>query len=107
MIRIFLSLICIFFLSSLAFAQNNDPDVYDATPQRPTFTSDTSTTAPGTLEMELGTVISEDTFVIPITFKYTPAATKGVFHKAEFSVSFDTVAGIESNRSQEKECLFE
>ncbi|MFY9224162.1 MAG: hypothetical protein WAQ98_15940 [Blastocatellia bacterium] len=98
--KLFFSFIWIIFATTLAFAQNNDPDVFDATPQRPTFTSDTSTTAPGTLEMELGTVISEDTFVIPITFKYTPPATKGLFHKTEFSVSFDTIAGIESNNKR-------
>ncbi|MFQ5778748.1 MAG: hypothetical protein ACE5IP_12150 [Terriglobia bacterium] len=70
---------------------------YVATPQRPTFTSDTSTTAPGTLELEIGTNSSDDLFTLPLTIKYTPPAQRGLFHCAEFSFSVDAVSSASRN----------
>ena len=67
---------------------------YDATPQRPTFTSDTSTTAPGTVEIEFGasaTGSGGGFLVLPTMLKFTPDVSAGVFRAAEFSVSFDAL----------------
>lgn len=68
---------------------------YEATPQRPTFTSDTSTTAPGTLELEVGTTSWRGFFALPVTVKYTPDVGRGLFHRAEFSLTFDALTSVE------------
>jgi hypothetical protein len=70
---------------------------YTATPQRPTFTADTSTTAPGTLEVEFGatgTSSFRGFFALPTNLKYTPDVQSGPFHQAEFSFSFDAVSSM-------------
>ena len=70
-------------LAQSAGAQSEPPE---ATPQRPTFTSDTSTTAPGTLELEIGTTSSDSFFGLPLTIKYTPDVA-GLLREAEFSLA--------------------
>ncbi len=75
----------------MTFAQNVP---YDATPQRPTFTSDTSTTAPGTMEIEFGAAATGSSggfLALPTMVKYTPDVVGGFLHQAEFSLSFDAV----------------
>ncbi len=67
---------------------------YDATPQRPTFTSDTSTTAPGTMEIEFGATATGSGggfLALPTMLKFTPDVGAGVFRRAEFSLSFDAL----------------
>ena len=50
------------------------------TPQRPTFSSDTSTTAEGTFELELGVAVDPaDLFAVPATLKYGIGAGTEVF----------------------------
>ena len=67
----------------------------EATPQRPSFSNDTSTTAPGTLELELGGSGNADFFGLPTLFKFTPDAAEGVFKGMEFSVGFDSISSVE------------
>jgi hypothetical protein len=74
-----------------AFAQNVS---HVATPQRPTFTSDTSTTAPGTMEIEFGAAATGSSggfLALPTMIKYTPDVGGGILHQAEFSLSFDAL----------------
>lgn len=81
--------------SSHASAQTGSgPTRFDATPQRPTFTTDTSTTAPGTLELELGAAVSTGLLVVPQTIKFTPDVEDGVLHRGEISVAFDALASV-------------
>ncbi len=68
-----------------------------ATPQRPTFTADTSTTAPGTMEIEFGTTFAKGFFATPVNLKFTPEAGRGLFHQTEFSLSFDAVTSLENS----------
>ena len=68
---------------------------YEATPQRPTFTASTSTTAPGTLELEFGATSSGSFLTLPTTLKYTPDVRRGVLHRAEFSLSFDAISRVD------------
>jgi len=68
---------------------------YTATPQRPTFTADTATTAPGTLEIEFGATGTSSFggfFALPTNMKYTPDVRRGLLHRAEFSLGFDAVS---------------
>lgn len=52
----------------------------NATPQRPTFSSDTSTTSPGTLEIEAGgTLDPGDEFSLPMNFKLGVSESAEVF----------------------------
>jgi hypothetical protein len=73
----------------------------DATPQRPTFSNDTSTTAPGTLELELGGSSSGEFFGLPTTFKFTPDVGQGALHGMEFSVGFDSISSLEVGRGRD------
>lgn len=77
-------------LAQSAGAQSEPPE---ATPQRPTFTSDTSTTAPGTLELEIGTTSSDSFFGLPLTIKYTPDVA-GLLREAKLSLAFEAVTSI-------------
>ena len=43
-------------------AQVSGGNAVEATPQRPSFSTDTSTTTPGTVELEFGTTLSDDSF---------------------------------------------
>lgn len=83
-------------LPVLLCAQSSGPP-FAATPQRPTFTSDTSTTAPGTLELQLGGTFSSGFFSLPTTLKFTPGAGGGFFHQGEFSASVNAVKAISRN----------
>jgi hypothetical protein len=65
---------------------------YQATPQRPTFTSDTATTAPGTMELELGALFAPGFFGAPVSLKFTPEASRGLFHQMELSLSFEAIS---------------
>ena len=56
---------------------------HEATPQRPSFTTDTATTAPGTIELEIGAVRSTGFFGLQNAIKIAPAG------RTEFSVGFD------------------
>jgi len=65
---------------------------FRATPQRPSFTSDTSTTAPGTFEIEIGgSLISNSFRSLPTLLKFTPGVRTGFFHGLEFSVAADLI----------------
>ena len=66
-------------------------DAIEAAPQRPSFSTDTSTTAPGTLELELGTAASPDFFGLPAVLKVTPGVASGPLNGTEFSVGFDAL----------------
>jgi hypothetical protein len=61
------------------------------TSQRSSFTYGTTTTAPGSIETEFGTLGPWGTFTLPTSFKFTPPSETGLFHGTEFSLSFDTV----------------
>jgi hypothetical protein len=74
-----------------AHAQQSPPE---ATPQRPTFSNDTSTTAPGTLEIEFGAKGPASGLTLPTEIKFTPPAERGFFHRMEFSLGFDTVQRV-------------
>ncbi len=65
--------------------------------QRPTFTSDTSTSALGTVELELGTAFWQGFFTLPEVMKFTPFVTSGLFHQGEFSIGFDTISCLTTN----------
>jgi len=55
-----------------------------ATPQRPTFSSDTSTTAPGTIEVEAGLYVDpSDRYAIPVSPKF------GVGDRTEFFLGWE------------------
>ncbi len=99
--------VAVLLLGLNAFAQSagaqtgggGQPGPPEATPQRPTFTSDTSTTAPGTLELEIGTTSSDSFFGLPLTIKYTPdvgglPALAGLLRETEFSLAFEAVTSI-------------
>lgn len=61
-----------------------------ATPQRPTFSFDTSTTAPGTVELEAGLDIDpSDRFFTPTRTKY------GVDERTELFLDFDPYVRVE------------
>lgn len=62
-----------------------------ATPQRPTFTSDTSTTAPGTLELEFGATTGDGFWQAPATIKF------GAFTNSEFRLAFDAIDFTNAN----------
>ena len=72
----------------------------EATPQRPTFSNDNSTTAPGTVEVQLGGDGNGEFFGLPTVFKFTPDAPQGVMSGMEFSVGFDSISSVQmgSNR---------
>jgi hypothetical protein len=74
--------------ASSAAAQTSPPE---ATPQRPTFTSDTATAAPGTVETEFGAQGPWSSFTLPTSIRFTPPAANGLFQGMEFSLGFDTV----------------
>jgi hypothetical protein len=65
--------------------------VQPATPQRPSFTFDADTTAPGTLEVELGGAASGD--AMPARHVQVHAEASGVADGLEVNVSADLVAG--------------
>ena len=77
---------------SWAVAQSGGPQ--SATPQRPTFTSDASTAAPGTMELEMGTAAWSGFFALPVLLKYTPNSGSGLLHQTEFGLAFDAVSSI-------------
>ena len=60
-----------------------------ATPQRPSFTTDASTTAPGTVEIEFGGAAFDSLFSLPTTVKFTPDVDAGLLRELEWSVGFD------------------
>lgn len=67
----------------------------EATPQRPSFSNDNSTTAPGTLELELGGSGNAEFFGLPTLLKFTPDVSDGIFSGTEFSVGFDSISSVE------------
>ena len=73
------------------YAQQSPPE---ATPQRPTFTNDTSTTEPGTLEIEFGATGPANRVTLPAAIKFTPPAERGLFHRMEFSLGFDSLERV-------------
>ena len=86
-------LLSTWFLSgSAAVAQSGGSQ--SATPQRPTFTSDASTAAPGTMELEMGTASWSGFFAQPVLLKYTPNSSAGLLHQAEFGLAFDAVSSV-------------
>ena len=74
-------------------AQQAGPKTYAATPQRPTFTSDTSVTAPGSVELELGGTFSRGSWALPAFLKFTPDVA-GLFSQTELGVGFDLVSSV-------------
>ena len=78
----------------VAFGQAAAGPPYAATPQRPTFTTDTSITAPGTLELEFGGTHARGFFSLPAVWKFTPDTNLAVFRQTEFSVGFDALTRI-------------
>ncbi len=95
-----LCVFCIFACAVLTAQTGSTPasgGPYEATPQRPTFTADTSTTAPGTLEVEFGATGTSSFggfFALPANLKYTPDVGGGLLHRTEFSFSFDAVNSV-------------
>lgn len=85
---IVLSIVCFQPLITKVFAQNP----VEATPQGPTFTANTATTSPGTLELEMGTAFNEDFASLPISIKYTPEFQSILLRNTEFSISFDSIS---------------
>ena len=77
---------------------------YEATPQRPTFTANTTTSVPGTVEMEFGATVSDKFLTLPTTLKYTPEVPQGLFHQAEFSVSFDALSNHSAGSGRVTQC---
>lgn len=67
---------------------------FHATPQRPTFTADTSTAAPGTLELESGLTFAKGFFGVPFNFKFVPEVSRGLLHRMEFSAGFRGVSSV-------------
>ena len=58
----------------------SDLDPQPVTPQRPTFSSDTFTTAEGTVEVEVGVALDPtDSFDTPVTMKYGLSPTSEIF----------------------------
>ena len=57
-----------------------------ATPQRPTFTTDTNITSAGTVELEFGFEGNNNSFDLPTTLKFTPVKLN-----AELSVNYDSL----------------
>jgi len=90
-----LTALCVF-LAMTVWSQSGSriAGPYAATPQRPTFTSGTSTTAPGTVELEIGGTFADGVYTVPTTLKFTPDASKGFFEQGEFSVGFDSVSVV-------------
>ena len=84
----------------LGCAANLSAAPAEATPQRPTFSNDNSTTAPGTVEVQLGGAGNGEFFGLPTVFKFTPDAPQSVMSGMEFSVGFDSISSVEigSNR---------
>jgi len=72
----------------------------EATPQRPSFSGDAATTAPGTVEIEFGAAASGAFFGLPTAVKLTPDTTNRVLRHTEFSVAFDSVTSVSSNGSR-------
>ncbi len=72
----------------LAAATIAGQDVNSATPQRPTFTNDASTTVPGTVELEMGGLFAESMLSIPTSLKFSPK-TGNWFEGTELSLGFD------------------
>ena len=62
-----------------------------ATPQRPSFTTNASITAAGTVELELGGAAFNDTFSLPTTVKLTPDLHGSPLAGMEWSLSFDSL----------------
>ena len=65
-----------------------------ATPQRPTFTNDTSVTAPGTFELEFGTAAKRNSFGLPSGLKFTPDMQSGLLRETELSIGFDALTSM-------------
>ena len=63
---------------------------YVATPQRPTFTTDTSTAAPGTVELEYGGSTNGKTGQAPVSIKFAPDG-RGPLANSEFRLSFEAI----------------
>ena len=75
-----------------ATQQDNPPKkAIDAAPQRPSFTTDTSITTPGTLELEFGATISGSFLALPTSLKFTPNVQNPFLYRTEFSLGFDTI----------------
>ena len=89
------ALLTLFFISlfmlSIAHAQQTP---IEATPQRPTFTNDAATTAPGTLELDFGATGPASGLTLPTTFKITPPVEGGFFHQMEFALGFDLLERV-------------
>lgn len=86
-----LASLCLLALIPINVAAQSSSGLFPATPQRPTFTSDTSTTAPGTIELETGGTFSDGLFSLGNSIKFTPDVANRFFRTGEFSASFDAV----------------
>jgi len=82
----------LFLIAPAILAQQAGPP--QVTPQRPTFTNSTATTAPGSLETEFGLIGPWDTYALPTSVKFTPPVQSGLFHQLEFSLQFDALERI-------------
>lgn len=96
-LRFHLASLCLLALIPVNVSAQSVSGPYLATPQRPTFTSDTSTTAPGTIELQTGGTFSDGLFTLPTTLKFTPGVASGFFRSGEFSASFDAVTVLSAN----------
>ena len=84
-------------LRAQSSAGSNQAGPFEAAPQRPTFTVNTTTTAPGTLELEFGATGTSSfggLLALPSNIKFTPDVSGGVFQCAEFSLSFDAASSV-------------
>ena len=86
---------CLLTFGPLA-AQQPDPP-RQATPQRPTFTNDTSVTAPGTFELEFGSAAKRNSLGLPAALKFTPDVENVLLRETEFSLGFDAYSTLSAD----------
>jgi hypothetical protein len=85
--------LCLAFASSgLGFRAYGQQQRVPATPQRPTFAASTSTTVPGTFEIESDATAAERAWTWPTTLKFTPDVQSGLFHRLELSVAAEMIS---------------
>ncbi|RMF61540.1 MAG: transporter [Calditrichaeota bacterium] len=78
-------------LSAMSRAQSAAPTV---TPQRPSFSNNTSTTFPGWLELESGVAVEEDGFDSPLLLKYGALGNAEIFLGVSPVVAASGDAGV-------------
>jgi hypothetical protein len=89
--NVFLVLVSCLLVGCRITVPSDDPGA-PATPQRPTFSTNTKTTAAGTLEIQGGLLLDwEDRFDTPVTVKYGATPTTEYFVDWSPYVNYDTM----------------